>query len=157
MKSRTALVMVVLVALIVAGAALVYAQSGPPGAGRDPHSLAGSWAVNGLPDPGAPIPPFAIYTAYEQDGVTIATTSNLTQLIGTWTRTGGNRFASTYMGFEPFGEETLRVKVREAIELSQDGNAFSGSYVTEVFLDGNLLARITGTMQGTRMQVEPLD
>jgi hypothetical protein len=157
MKSKTILIVVVLIGLLVAGASLVYAQTSMAGKGGSAHSLAGAWTVDATPDPGPPVPPFVASQAYEKDGVAIGTTSSRTQLIGTWARTGGNQFASTYLGFEPFGEDTLHIKVREAIELSQDGNTFTGSFVTEVFLNGEPLATVTGTIQGTRMQVEPLD
>ena len=158
MKSRPALVIGVLVALIVAGATLVYAQSGPPGAGRDPHTLTGSWIVSSTPDEGSPVGPFRCYTAYLKDDVAISIASAGTQLIGTWTRTGGNRFATMYMGTEPWGGEILQLKAWETIELSSSGQAFTGRFVTEVSPpDGSWHATVSGDMAGTRMQVEPLD
>ena len=158
MKSKIALVVVTLVALIVAGAALVYAQPRLMAADRDPHSLVGSLTISVIPAPGAPIPPFVNYVAYTKDGLTICSRENGQAGVGTWIRTGGNQFAATFTGIDVSDGQTIQYKVRTAVELGQDGETWTAPFITEISdLDGNPLFTITGTSQGTRMHTETLD
>jgi hypothetical protein len=158
MKFKVFLVVVVF-ALVAVGASVVYAQSTDPmSETRNPHTLVGSWKVAVIPDQATGMSPFVVYNAYTKDGVQIGTTETGHLLIGQWTRTGSNRFAGTYMGAEVYDGLLVHYKLRKALELSRDGDEYSGPYVVEVFdVDGNLLATIPGTLQGTRIQVEPLD
>jgi hypothetical protein len=161
MNSKTALVVVAiiaLIALIAAGASLVYAQPSLMGTDRDAHSLAGSWIITVIPDPQTGAPPFVNYAAMTKDGMIINSNETGHASIGVWTRTAGNQFAATFMGYDASGEEIIQYKVRSTIELSQDGEEFTGPFVTDLFdADGNLFFTVTGTVQATRIHVEPLD
>ncbi|UCH09123.1 MAG: hypothetical protein JSU61_07710, partial [Fidelibacterota bacterium] len=120
MSSKTALVVVAiiaLIALIAAGASLVYAQPSLMGADRDAHSLAGSWIITVIPDPQTGAPPFVNYAAMTKDGMIINSNETGHASIGVWTRTAGNQFAATFMGYDASGEEIIQYKVRSTIEL----------------------------------------
>jgi hypothetical protein len=160
MNSKIALVVVALVALIAliaAGASLVYAQPSLVGTDRDAHSLAGSWIITVEPkDP--PVPPFVNYAAMTKDGMIIGSNETGHASIGVWTRTAGNQFAVTFMGYDVSDGQIIQYKVRSTIELSQDGEEFTGPFATDLFdADGNLFLTIKGGVQATRIHVEPLD
>jgi len=161
MNSKTGLVIVAiiaLIALIAAGASLVYAQSRLTAAEPDAHSLAGSWIVTVTPDPETGVPPFVNYAAMTKDGMIIGSNETGHASIGVWTRTAGNQSATTFMGFDTMDGQIIQYKVRSTVELSRDGEEFTGPFVTEIFdADGNTLFTVTGTIQATRIHVEPLD
>lgn len=161
MNSKTALVIVAIIAviaLVVAGVSLVYAQPSLAGADRDAHSLAGSWIINVTPDPTTEVPPFVNYAAMTKDGRLINSDSAGLASVGEWSRTAGNRFAVIFMGYAVSDGQTIQSKVRGTLELSRDGEEFTGPFVTEIFdADGNLIFTVTGTVQGERIHVEPLD
>jgi hypothetical protein len=155
---RTLLVAVVIIVLIAAGASLVYAQSRLASADRDARSLAGSWIINITPAPETGVPPFVNYSAMTKDGRLISSNDAGHTSVGEWSRTAGNQFAVTFMGSEVSDDQTTPYKVRSTVELSQDGEEFTGPFITEVFdADGNVIFTRTGTIQATRIHVEPLD
>jgi len=155
---RTVLVIVVLIALMAAGASLVYAQSRLASADRDARSPVGSWIINIAPDPETGVPPFVNYCANTKDGRVINSNEAGHTSIGEWSRTASNQFAVTFMGSEMSDGQTTPYKVRSTVELSQDGEEFTGPFVTEVFdAAGNVIFTITGTIQATRIHVELLD
>jgi len=155
---RSVLVVVVLVALIVAGASLAYAQSQLVGAERIGHSIAGSWMITVIPDPASGVPPFVNYSAHTKDGMVIGSNETGHASIGVWSRAAGNQFAGTFVGFEVYEGQTIHYKVRAVMELSQDGEAFTGPFVNDISdVEGNPLFTVTGTVQGTRLHVEPMD
>lgn len=157
-KSLVVVALIALIALIAAGASLVYAQPSLVGADRQAQSLAGSWIVTVIPDLETGVPPFINYNAHTKDGIVIGSNETGHASIGTWIRTGGKQFATTFMGFEVYEGQTIHYKVRAAVELSRDSEEFTGPFVNEISDDeGNVLFTITGTVQATRMQVEPLD
>jgi len=161
MNSKTALVVVAIIAviaLVVAGVSLVYAQSSLKGGERDADSLAGSWIINVIPDPAIGVPPFINYSVMTGDGRVINSNESGHVSVGEWIRTAVNRFAVTFMGSDVSDGQLSPYKVRGTVELSQDGEEFTGPFVTDIFdADGNLVFTITGTIQATRIHVEPLD
>ncbi len=158
MKTKTAVVIVVLVGFIIAGTSVVYAQSSLASTTRQPNGLVGSWTVTVTLDPATGMTPFVAYNAYTRDGAEIGTTATGHPLFGRWTKIGSNQFATTFKGAEVYDGELLHYKVRKELELSPDGTEFTGPCVVDMYdVDGNLLATISGTVQATRIEVEPLD
>lgn len=84
---------------------------------------------------------------------------------GSWLRTGDREFALTFEGISPdvtlpSGQRVsfVAAKTREKLILDESGDSFNSVFQTQ-FLDasGNVVLTRTGTVQATRIVVEPLD
>ena len=79
---------------------------------------------------------------------------------GVWIKTGARTFATTRETFSfdsATGAPVGPAKWRSAITLDATGNAFTGTEHLDVFdLDGNLVFSADDTVEGIRMEVEPL-
>jgi len=81
---------------------------------------------------------------------------------GVWAHNGGRQFAVTFLiiGYDiPTDEFKGTLKVRINLTLNEAGDQLSGTDKADIFdPDGHLVDSFTtGTMQGTRIKVEPLD
>lgn len=81
---------------------------------------------------------------------------------GTWTHNGGRQFAITFLiiGYDLATSEfrgTLKVRIN--LTLNEAGDQLSGTDKADIFdPEGHLVDSFTtGTMQGTRIKVEPLN
>ncbi len=75
---------------------------------------------------------------------------------GAWRRTGDREFALTLKGISP--ASFVRVKTREKLTVDESGDSFNGVFQSQFFdASGNVVFTATGTVQGTRIVVEPLD
>lgn len=158
MNKKFTLIIIVVAAIIIAGASVAYAQSTILSPKKtDAHSLVGSWVFDYTPDPGMPPPPFTVASAFDKDGTAVAADSDGSQLVGSWKRISGNNFATTLMGFQPIDGEMLILKARDTFILSQDGEELTGRFEVVVKLNDEVLAVVTGSLQGTRIKVEVLE
>ncbi len=81
---------------------------------------------------------------------------------GVWTRTEEDQFGATFvrMRFDPVTAAYVgTLKVRLALNLSEDGDVLSGPYDSDFFdKDGNLTGPgFAGTIETRRIKVEPLE
>jgi hypothetical protein len=117
--------------------------------------LEGTWEVTVLPVGGKPIVDLATFTA----GGGIINTDpdpNLSTGHGTWVRNGGNQFAVTFVHFlSDQGAPVGTLKVRSLLQRDSH-TTMSGPFRTDVFIGGNLVQSVCGTIQATRVMVEPV-
>jgi hypothetical protein len=84
---------------------------------------------------------------------------------GTWSRTGDREVTITHVGIAPdailpSGERVsfVSVKVREKFTFDGSGNNYTGVWHAEFFdASGNTVRTGSGTMEGARIVVNPLD
>ena len=148
-KISTAFVILAIAALIT----LTSTQSSAT-AGVSASQLEGSWEVTVMPTGGDPIVDFATFT---QGGglINIDPDPNVSAAIGTWVKTGGKRFAATFVHFlsdagVPLG--TLKVRAEGTFDPQTD--TFSGPFQTDVVIGGNVVQTICGTVQARRINIE---
>jgi hypothetical protein len=78
---------------------------------------------------------------------------------GVWVRTGRRRFAVTFLTVVSDGAGNLvgTNKVRATLTTSKDGDQFTGPFQVDVFdAAGGLVVTDVGTINGTRIKIEPL-
>jgi hypothetical protein len=159
---------------VTAGSAVALVLSGRGGAiaRADEHqTLVGSWVVAGVPPGGQPGPP-TILVSFTGDGVALRTaplrqaaptalgtdTMFISTTHGAWARMDDGMFGLTWVGFafDAGGKFLATQRVRVAVQLNDTLDGFSGPFKTDfVGPDGQVLASTGGTVQGTRIQVEP--
>jgi hypothetical protein len=152
-RISTALVIVAIATLITLSSTQ---SSATPGASSAPQ-LEGSWEVTVMPTGGDPIIDFSTMT---EGGGLISTDPdpNVSAGIGTWVRTGGNRFAVTFFHFlSDAGAPLGTLKVRAEITLDSQTDTFSGPFRTDVVIGGNVVQSICGTVQARRISIESLE
>jgi hypothetical protein len=149
-----ALVLITAVALV---GTVAWFPSGLTFAASDSQHLEGSWIVNVTPSgPDAP-PPFVNLGAFTRDGSVVGVDSFGGGSVGEWTRIGHAQFGVTFVGLFSENGQFFRFKVRSNITLNQKANEFTGPFLTEVTdSEGNLLFSFQGTVQASRIGVEPL-
>ncbi len=106
---------------------------------------------------GDPIVDFATFTS---GGGLISTDPdpNVSTGIRTWVRTGGDEFAVTFVHFlSDQGTALGTLKVRSVIQLDKKTDTFSGPFRTDVYIGGNLVQSICGTVHARRISVEPIE
>jgi hypothetical protein len=153
-------------------AALVLSGRAGAIARADEHqTLVGSWMVAGVPPGGQPGPP-SILVSFTGDGVALRTaplrqaappalgtdTMFISTTHGVWARMDDGTFDLTWVGFafDDGGKFLATQRVRVAAQLNDTLDGFSGPFKTDfVGPDGQVLASTGGTVQGTRIQVEP--
>ena len=133
--------------------------------------LVGSWMVAAIP-PGAQPGPPRILVSITGDGVAIRTAPLqqaappalgaermfISTTHGAWVRMDDGGFGMTWVGyaFDDAGKFLATQRVRVAMQLNDTMNGFSGPFKTDfIGADGQVVASTTGTVQGTRIQVEP--
>ena len=116
--------------------------------------LEGSWEVTVIPDGGDQIVNLATFTS--GGGIINSDPDpNLSTGHGTWVRTGGHEFAVTFVHFLSGGGVPLgRLKVRALMRLDQRTDTFSGHFQTDVFIGGDLVQTICGTVRARRLTVQ---
>ena len=155
----------------LAGVALAVGQRRSAHA-QEEDPLVGSWLVAGTPAGAQPGPP-RLLVSFVPGGVAVRTAPLqqaappplgtdkmfISTTHGAWARTADNSFSLTFTGFafNAAGEFLAMQRIRVAVELNEAQDGFSGQAKTDYFAaDGQVLASGTATVQGTRMQVEPL-
>jgi len=155
-KKLAVLVVVAGVALFAAGA-LASADDGP---GK--HSLEGVWMADLMilsACGGVPVKEFPVLLTFTHDGKVIETPNTLaleslefrrvSPGLGTWQHQGGRQYIAVFRFFRVSADLTTPDgfhKITEAIELDQDGDAFTTAGTGEVFdVNGNLVPSLSGT------------
>ena len=108
--------------------------------------------------PGWP-PPFPALVTYARGGALTVTDSSVSPALGnvyqgTWTKTGPQTFAFTFLGFQydANGVFANYLRARETLRLEPGGNAYNGVTLIEVLdLDQNVIATASATTHGTRV------
>jgi len=146
--------------VIVAIATLITLSSTQSSATREHHPPC-DWKAHGevtvMPTGGDPVIDFSTMT---EGGGLISTDPdpNVSAGIGTWVRTGGNRFAVTFFHFlSDAGAPLGTLKVRAEITLDSHTDTLSGPFRTDVVIGGNVVQSICGTVQARRISVEAPD
>ncbi len=150
-KTLAALVVATMLATLIA---FTGTRSNASGKGASAPQLEGSWEITVTPDGGDPIVDLATFTS--GGGIINSDPDpNLSTGHGTWVRTGGHEFGVTFVHFlSNQGTALGTVKVRAVIQLDGSTNTFSGPFQTDVFIGGNLVQSICGTVEGKRIIVE---
>ena len=147
-----------LVAIGILCGALV-ALGATPGSAVVP-GLTGAWNVTIVLDSGAIL--CTTPSLNTADGGIVAQGCSVTVSpgYGQWRRIQGQQFAVTFVGvnFAALGGAIdSTYKVRATVDLSHDGQTFTGPFQTEILaLNGVLLFSFTGTVTAQRIEVEPL-
>lgn len=140
--------------------------------GTEQQPLAGSWMITVNATSGGEDFSFKSLATFTADGSYVGTTQGDTILNaspgalpitspqhGTWTSLGNATYALTFMAIltDLQGNFGATLKVRQTINLNQTGDTWSGPFRAEYFdANGNVIFTFSGTMQATRINVEPL-
>lgn len=135
---------------------IAQAQNGLSAVGQH---MEGAWRVT-INGQGRPVE-FA-FNHFTADGALLVVGSLRTQsvAVGAWVRTGDRQFGLTHhrFNYDADGNLTSTIKVRANIALNDTLDGFSGTYQADVIdLSGNLLRSGLGTLDGKRINVEPLE
>jgi hypothetical protein len=153
---------VALVLVAGSGASAQTQQNNRQGAEHKQKTLVGSWWSEVQP---TVMPPFLGLGTFTADGGVINTTSlSLASPLespghGRWIQTGPRTFAITFftLSADSTGAVLWTFKVGGTVQLSKDGDEFTGVFRVDVFEPGgSLVGSDTGTVHSTRIQVEPL-
>ena len=156
MKSRKfVLIFGLMVALILVG--LLGYQMSTTGSALAASSLApvGSWIIT-IQAEGQP--PTTEVASYHSDG-TMTVARNGGSAIGVWEKTPAGSYAFTVWGLldRDLAPPVNRAKVVGTIQLSKDGEQYSGSFIAYLYdQDGNLLFPSAADVTAVRMHVEPM-
>jgi hypothetical protein len=116
------------------------------------HPIVGAWIV--IDDSGDESTPSIV--TFSDDGTVVDLEVGFTTA-GVWESTGDNTADATFAGFAQFEGFEGSIVIRISAEVDES-DAFSADYsVTAVNADGSVLFSDTGTVSGTRMDVEPVD
>jgi len=150
-KTLAALVVATMLATLIA---FTGTQSNVSAEGTTAPELEGSWEITVIPDGGDQVVDLATFTS--GGGIINSDPDpNLSTGHGTWVRTGDHRFGVTFIHFLSSGGVALgRLKVRAIMQLDKQPDTFSGPFQTDVFIGGNLVQSICGTVQARRISVE---
>lgn len=150
MRRRTLLILsfVMLLSTWFVGGHVLARQDGTPASGAT-HPLVGSWLVNTSPE-GEPPLELATLSA---DGTMIDTSFDGANGHGAWEPTGDR---SGIVTFVVILEDSTRLLIRASIEVSEDGQSFTGTYTNEFFdTTGQGTGEIgPGPVTGTRINAE---
>lgn len=153
-KTLAALVVATMLATLIA---FTGTRSNVSAGGATTPELEGSWEVTVMPDGGDPIVDIATFTS---GGGLINSDPdpNLSTGHGTWIRTGGNEFASTFVHFlSDQGAALGTLKVRAVGQFDRHTDTFSGRFRTDVIIGGNVVQSFCGTVLARRISVEPVE
>jgi len=135
------------------------------------QALIGSWMVAAIATGAQPGPP-RILVSFTGDGVALRTAPLqqaappalgsdkmfISTTHGAWVRMDGGTFGMTWVGFafDDAGKFLATQRVRVSVELNDTLDGFTGPFKTDfIGADGQVVASTSGTVQGTRIQVEP--
>lgn len=126
---------------IVALSAVLGSPSGQAQGGAVAPQIEGSWLITVTIADGPP--PFRAIETFSAGGALVVTDGGQPPSLGhvyqgTWARTGGHKFAFTFLGFQydAAGVHSGFIRVRVTLTLEPDGNAYNGTGTVE-FLDLN--------------------
>ena len=155
-KASIAVIGLIAVVLVATGAISASAANDDSSA----NQLAGSWQLT--VNRGPALPPVKGLTTYTSDGTLIGTANVVVRgpAHGAWVHVSGRTYADTHIffRFDPTGTFLGTQKVRETVELAQDGDSYTAMALSDQFdPNGNLTASgLPATITATRIKVEPL-
>ena len=155
---------------LLGGAALA-AGRGSTVHAQDEAPLVGSWLVTATPAGGQAGGPPRLLVSFTSDGVALRTAPLqqaappplgvpkmfISTTHGSWGRTDDGRFGLTFIGFafDDTGVFLATQRIRVAVQVDDTAGSFSGPYQTDFLADdGTVKASASGTVQGTRIQME---
>lgn len=154
-KALTAAIVVIAVtALATTGAISATAADDDSSA----NELVGSWQLT--VNRGPQLPPVKGLTTYTQGHSLIGTANVVVRgpAHGTWERVSGRLYADTHIffRFDPTGTFLGTQKIRETVQLAQDGDSYKAVAISDQFdSNGNLVASgLRATITATRIKVE---
>jgi hypothetical protein len=158
MKRSTVLATFVLAAMIaivgVFAAGLSHRGISAQDTSTEDHPLVGTWLTNTDPQMAGEYEPMIFHA----DGTYVDVEVGGDVLLGTWEATGATTAILTIQGFEADDEGTVGggITIRASIEVSEDGNTFTGQYTIEfINADGSSTGEAgPGEVTGTRMPAE---
>jgi hypothetical protein len=123
------------------------------------NKITGSWEATGTP---VIQPSFkTLMTFTEGGGFVVSTQDDLSISAspgyGTWKRTGNRRYALSFKQMLSGANGGLQgeIKVNAKLRLNSSGNQFTGTFQIGIFdTNGNLLFSDSGTLNGSRINVE---
>ena len=136
------------------------------------QALVGSWLVAAIP-PGAPSAPARLLVSFTSDGIALRTAPLqqaappalgtekmfISTMHGTWAPNGDGTFGLSFAGFafDDSGKFLATPHIRVAVQVNDSQDGFSGPFKTDfIGSDGQMLATSSGSVEGTRIQVEAL-
>ncbi len=160
-KIRPSLLALVIIVALAVTMAVIGTQSATADSGAVAPELEGTWLVTVTLQDGPP--PFPSLVSFARGGAFIVTDSasggpaagNVYQ--GTWTRTGPDEFAFTFLGFQYDAAGSLAnyLRGRETIRLERNGNAYNGMTTVDVLDTAqNVIATSKGTTHATRVKAQ---
>lgn len=123
------------------------------------NDLTGTWTVYVTPAAELEIPPFVGLSSMTKEGLMISADDVGLTGLGIWEKASGRTYKVTYEGlFEQDGTK-MRYQVRAKVELSTDGEHFSGPFTNDIYVSGGEepVFTVTGTVEADRMHVVPLE
>jgi hypothetical protein len=122
------------------------------------NDITGAWTVTVSPAAELEIPPFVNLSSITKDGLAISVDDVGLTGLGVWEKASGRTYKVTYEGlFEQDGAK-MRYQVRGIVELSADGEHFSGPFINDIYgPDGSLVFSVIGIVEADRMHVIPLE
>jgi hypothetical protein len=163
MRDRVTWVLMIAVVLVAASQSPVQVLADAErSSDQSPKAIAGAWFTNVTP---TLQPAFVSLGTFNRDGGVTNTTSvalafpTETPGHGQWVRTGRHEFAVTFVALigDAAGNHAATAKVRATLTLAQSGDEFTGIFQVDLADPaGAPIVSDTGTVQGTRIKVEPL-
>ncbi len=159
-RIRPGLLALIVTVALVAALTIVGCQSATTESGAVAPEIEGTWLLAVTIQDGSP--PFPSLVSYARGGTLVATDSgpgpaagNVYQ--GTWTKTGPDEFAFTFLGFQynASGSLTNYIRGRETLRLEPGGLAYNGVTTIETLDTAQkVLATLSGTTHATRVNAQ---
>ena len=159
MNRKASITVITAIGLIAAALIVVISASGANPDSSANH-LVGTWQLT--VNRGPALPPVKGLTTYTSDGTLIGTGNTVLRgpAHGAWEHVSGRVYADThyFFRFDSNGMLLGSQKIRETVELSQDGDSYTATASSDQFdPNGNLTASgLPATITATRIKVEPL-
>jgi hypothetical protein len=158
-------------AAVLAGIVLA-GRGGAIARANESQTLVGSWMVAAIP-PGAQPGPPRILVSFTGDGVALRTAPLqqaappalgsdkmfISTTHGAWARMDDGGFGLTWVGFafDDAGKFLATQQVRVMVQMNEALDGFTGPFKTDfIGADGQVVASTSGTVLGSRINVEPL-
>jgi hypothetical protein len=158
MSRKPLIVAIVLFTVALAATGAISASAANPDSSA--NQLVGSWQLT--VNRGPALPPVKGLTTYTSDGTLIGTANVVVRgpAHGVWEHVSGRVYADThyFFRFDPTGTLLGSQKIRETVQLAQDGDSYTAVAISDQFdPNGNLTASgLRATITATRIRVERL-
>ena len=154
-KALTAAIVVIAVTVLATTGAISATAADDDSSANE---LVGSWQLT--VNRGPQLPPVKGLTTYTQGHSLIGTANVVVRgpAHGTWERVSGRLYADTHIffRFDPTGTFLGTQKIRETVQLAQDGDSYKAVAISDQFdPNGTLIASgLRATITATRIKVE---